>query len=102
MSKHPEHVEVRLPKWPVILPTAIVLEAAQGHLSDGALATYALIYLLVDHADPEVVALTRAEIAGHRGITKRTLQRHIAELRNRGWIEITNGNGLILKLKEVA
>ena len=83
--------------WPIMLPRKLVLDVKEKRVSDGALATYAILTLLGDQAD-----VTRATLAAALGVTKRTLQRHLKALKDHGWVDVTNGNDLILRIREAA
>lgn len=83
--------------WPVMLPKQLVIDRLEKRISDGALATYSILAMLGDRS-----GVTRDQLAEQLGVTKRTLQRHLKALKDRGWITVTNGSDLVLSIGEAA
>ena len=82
--------EVRADAWPLPVPTALIEDVTNGNITDGAFVTFvSLILFQIEDAeeDGKVPDATREGLAKRRGISKRTFQGHLAQLRARGWIE---------------
>lgn len=81
--------------YPVLLPPEMVDDVTGAALSEVAMATYAMLVRL--HGGYEDVQThSRDELAQLRGVSKRTLQRHLQELEARGWVTFTEAGVLLL------
>lgn len=84
--------------YPVLLPPEMVDDVTRSELSGAAMVTYALLVRL--HGGYEDVQThSRDSLAHLRGVAKRTLQRHLKELEQRGWLVFTE-EGVMLLLNE--
>ena len=78
----------------VLVPVPLVRDVTNGNISDGAFTTFVAMvsfYLEDMDEDGNVRDITREELAKRRGISKRTLQGHLAQLRDAGWILYDDG-----------
>ena len=75
-------LSISSPRSTAHVPPALLADRLAGVVSAGALATYCALQSLDDDTTE-----TRGELAKLLGIGKRTLQRHLSELDEAGWVD---------------
>ena len=88
------------PGYPVMLPPPLIEDSTRGCLTDGAFVTYAFMVNLHDGFEG-VMKHSYRQLAELRGISARTLRRHLADLQARGWAE-KNERGVLVILRSRA
>ena len=73
---------IKMPEWRWShVPSGLLVDRASGAITDGEVVTYCFLQSIVGRG------MKRRDLADHRGITKRTLQRHISNLDEAGWLD---------------